>query len=412
MKRIGLLALTATLFMSGTAIAAQVETLNYWTRGNKNTFVRMVDEFNKMQSEIEVKIQSMTWGGAYYGKIRSSILTGTPPEIFDAAAYAPPLFYNTVESFSAEELAAVGIDISDYIQEPWDVAKYEGRYYGIVNGIIPLALFYNKDMFEAAGLDPEKPPRTGAEFFEYAQKLTLDTNGDGNIDQWGSMLTNWMATTWEWESILVQGGGTLLSDDLTKATFNTQVGIDALNLLLDFSRKYNIAPPGLADDGQAFAGGKVAMILSGPWGISGFVDKVNFGTGVFPQFGSVKPAAWSSFDAYFFPKGGRRDQQKWDATMKYASWVAGEGGMAYYAQEFVPTLLKTAESQTITESPYMAAFAEEALNGGIFFPQPHKDMQEIYDALNSNIQGVFAGDMTAEEALQTAEDEINAILDR
>jgi len=412
MKKIGLLALTATLFMSGTAIAAQVETLNYWTRGNEDVFVQMVDEFNNMQSEVEVKIQSMTWGGAYYGKIRSSILTGTPPELFDAAAYAPPLFYNTVESFSAEELAEIGIDLSDYIQEPWDVAKYDGRYYGIVNGIIPLALFYNKDMFEAAGLDPEKPPRTGAEFFEYAQKLTLDTDGDGEIDQWGSMLTNWMATTWEWESILVQGGGSLLSDDLSEAAFNTQAGSDALNLLLDFSRKYNIAPPELADDGQAFAGSKVAMILSGPWMISGFEDKVNFGTGVFPQFGSVRPAAWSSFDAYFFPKGMREDQEKWDATMEYASWVAGEGGMEYYAQVFVPTLIKTAETLTIVERPYMAAFAEQAMNGGIFFPQPHKDMQEIYDALNSNIQGVFAGTLSVEEALKTAEDETNAILDR
>jgi len=415
MKRIGLLALSATLFMSGTAIASEVTSINYWSRSNGPDSVvkdAMVAAFNEAQSEVEMTVQFMTWGGAYYGKIRSSILSGSPPEVFDVAAYAPPSFYNNVESFSKEELAAIGINVEDYVQEAWDVVKYEGRYYGTVNAILPLGLFYNKDMFEAAGLDPNAPPRTGAEFLEYAQKLTLDTDGDGKIDQWGTMLSNGMITPWEWESILVQGGGSLLNEDLSAAAFNNQVGIDALNLLLDFSRKYNIAPPELADDGAGFAGGRVAMILSGPWMIPGFLDKVNFGTGWSPQFGAVRPAAWSSVDAYFFPKGMRRDQEKWDAITKYASWVAGDGGMEFYATVFVPTQRKTLESPLVTEGPYLAAFADQAANGGIYFPQPHKDMQEMYDVIISNLQGAFAGTLSAEEALKTAEDEINAILDR
>jgi len=416
MKKLGLSVLAATLLMSGAAIAAEKQIVNYWSRkGGPDHLVvqEMVKEFNRIQSEIEVKVQFMTWGGAYYGKVRSSILAGKPPQIFDVAAYAPPMFRDYVESFTEDELAKMGIKVSDYVQSAWDVAKYKGRYYGTVYGILPLGLYYNKDMFEAAGLDPNKPPTNLDEFLSYAKKLTKDTDGDGKVDQWGFMLRNAMnSTPWEWESILVQSGGSLLNADMTKAAFNTKAGRDALNLMLDFSRKHKIAPPTLADAWKAFATKKVAMIFSGPWLIPGFKEKVRFGTAPMPQFGSVRPAAWSSLDMYFFPKGWRKDTKKWEATMNYASWVAGDEGMKFYAKMFVPTRLKELKSPIVTENPYMAGFAKEVEAGAIYFAPAHKDMQEIYGIVWNNLQGAFAGKMSAEEALSKAEEQVNRILAR
>ncbi len=420
MKKLGLklsvTGLSLVLFASGAAMAAEKPTVNYWSRKSGPDHIvvqKMVDFYNKVQSKAKVKVQFLTWGGAYYGKIRSSILSGNPPELFDVAAYAPPMFYNNVESFSADDLAKMGINVSDYVQSAWDVVKHKGKYYGTVNAILPLGLYYNKDMFKEAGLDPNKPPTNLDEFVAYAKKLTRDTNGDGKIDQWGTMLRNSMnSTLWEWEGTMVQNGGMLLNKEMTKANFNNKLGIDALNQMLDYSRKYKIAPTSLADAWKAFAAKKVAMIFSGPWMIRGFKGKVNFGTAMMPQFGSVRPAAWASLDIYFFPKGMRKDKEKWKATMDYAGWVAGDEGMKFYAQMFVPTQLKMLKSPTITKDPYMAAFAKAAETGGIYFPQANKAMQEIYGVIWSSLQAAFAGKITPEEALSQAEEQTNIILAR
>jgi len=415
MKKVGLLALSTMLFMSGIALGGEPETVNYWSRhGSSDVAImqKMVSEFNAANPDIDVKLQFLTWGGAYYGKVRSSILAGNPPQIFDVAAYAPPMFYDNVESFSAKELADIGIDLNDYVPSAWDAVKYKDRYYGTVNAILPLGFYYNKDLFTAAGLDPNKPPTNLKEFLDDAQKLTKDTNGDGKIDQWGFMLrNNFVPTPWIWESILVQNGGSILNQDLTKASFNDKAGVDALNLMMDFSRKYQIAPPTLSDTTTAFVAGKVAMVVNGPWNIAGYKGKINFGTSPMPQFGSEKPAAWSSLDIYFFPKGSRENAANWKATTTFAGWAAGPGGGKYYAQMFLPSLLSVL-NDTVMKDPYMSGFAKAAAANEIYFPQAHKDMQEIYAAIWSNLQAAFAGEVSAEEALKTAEEQTNAILNR
>lgn len=415
MRKLGIAILGTTLLMSGVAIAAETETLDFWSRNGSQKFIiaEMVDDFNGKNPDINVKLMTLTWGGAYYGKIRASILAGSPPELFDVAAYAPSMFYDNVESFSKEELAEMGINLSDFVADAWNVVKYKGRYYGTVNAIMPIGLYYNTDMFKKAGLDPSKPPTNLKEFLEYAKKLTIDTNGDGKIDQWGFMFRNSMvATPWIWESILVQSGGSILNPAMTKATFNTKEGLDALNLMLDFNRKHKITPPTLAKTRTAFVGKNLAMQIDGTWLIAGLKKKkMPFATAAMPQFGTKKPAAWSSLDIYFFPKGLRKNKSKWNAIKKYASWVAGSAGAKYTMRSSLPSHLATLNGPVMKDPP-MAAFARTAAAGNIYFPQAHKDMQEMYAAIWSNMQSAFAGKSTAKECLDKAEEQVNIILSR
>ncbi|NOX97547.1 MAG: extracellular solute-binding protein [Nitrospirae bacterium] len=305
----------------------------------------------------------------------------------------------------------MGIKMSDYVKRPWDIVKFNGKYYGIPLGIIPLGIFYNKDMFKKAGLDPEKPPRNLEEFIEYGKKLTKDTDGDGKIDQWGFMNDIWpMGKVWVWESILVQNGGSLLNAEKTKAAFNNKAGLDALNIMLDFSRKDKIAPPGVSDAGTAFLTGKAAMYISGIWMVPTFKDKLPLGTGALPQFGSQRPAVWSSLDLYLFPKHRRKDKERWKATITYTQWVAGPEGQKFYAQMFLPTRLDILNSPFVQADPYMSAFAKAV--DSTFFPPALKDTQEIYDSIASPLDAAFAGTISAEEALAQAEKQTNRILAR
>ncbi|NOX97545.1 MAG: extracellular solute-binding protein, partial [Nitrospirae bacterium] len=278
-------------------------------------------------------------------------------------------------------------------------------------GIIPLGIFYNKDMFKKAGLDPEKPPRNLEEFIKYGKKLTKDTDGDGKIDQWGFMNDIWSeGKVWLWESILVQNGGSLLNAEKTKAAFNNKAGVDALNIMLDFSRKDKIAPPGVSDAGAAFLARKVAMHIGGIWIVPAFKDKLPLGTGPLPQFGSQRPAAWSSLDFYLFPKHKRKDKERWKATMTYTQWVAGPEGQKFYAQMFLPARLDMLNSPFVQADPYMSGFAKSV--DSLFFPPEIKDTQEIYSSIASSLDAAFAGTISAKEALAQAEKQTNMILAR
>jgi multiple sugar transport system substrate-binding protein len=416
MKRF-FLPVLSILFLIGSsnfiAMAGDKVTVNYWSRkaGPDHAIVeKMVDQFNRTHEGIEVKFQVMPWGAAYYSKIRSSILAGSPPEIFDVAVYAPPMFRQYVESFSKQELEEMGINEGNHLWKAMEPVKFDDRYYGISLGMLPLGLYYNKELFAKAGLDPEKPPRNLTEFVEYGKKLTKDIDGNGKIDQWGFMVgktTN--PNLWLWGSILVQNGGSLLNKNKTNAAINSKAGLDALNIMLDFSRKYKISPPMLTDSAASFVAKKVGMFIGGIWMVPSFKTKVpSSASAPLPQFGSESAAAWSSMDIYLFPKGKRKETEKWKAAMAYSKWVAGPEGQKFYAQFFLPTRLETLKSPAIQADPYMSRFASGSAN--LFFPPAHPATQEIYDITWSAIQGAFAGNLTAEKALAQAEEQANKVL--
>lgn len=416
MKRSFLSCLAVIFLVAGwdpVVMAADKVVVNYWSRkaGPDHAIVEeMVEQFNKTHPGIEVKFQVMPWGAAYYSKIRSSILAGNPPEIFDVAVYAPPMFRQHVESFSKQELEAMGIQERDHLWTAMEPVRFDDRYYGISLGMLPLGLYYNKDLFSRAGLDPEKPPRNLAEFVECGKKLTKDTNGDGKVDQWGFMVGKTAnPNLWIWESILVQNGGSLFNKEKTKAAIHSKAGLEALNIMLDFSRKYKISPPTLSDSAAAFVAKKVGMFIGGIWMVPSFKKKVpSSAAAPVPQFGSRTPAAWSSMDIYLYPKGKRKETKKWKATMTYSQWVAGAEGQKFYAQFFLPTRLETLKSPAIQADPYMSRFA--AGSGNLFFPPAHPSTQEIYDITWNAIQGAFAGTLTAEKALAQAEEQANKVL--
>ena len=68
---------------------------------------------------------------------------------------------------------------------PSKLMKHGGRMHAMPGDYMTMVLFYNTEMFKAAGLNPDKPPKTWDEFLQYAKKLTRDTDGDGKVDQWG-----------------------------------------------------------------------------------------------------------------------------------------------------------------------------------------------------------------------------------
>jgi multiple sugar transport system substrate-binding protein len=410
MKRLALALGSLTMLVLGCvfiAHGADKQIVNYWSRktGPDQLVVQeAVAAFNRQNPQIEVKFQVMPWGAAYYSRIRTAILTGQPPEIFDIAPWLGPYFLPYVQPFTEAEFAGLGIKKTDYAAEAMEGVRYGDRYVGVPLSILTLALYYNKDLFQKAGLDPDRPPRDFKEFLTCAKKLTRDTDGDGKVDQWGWMLGNSLnPNAWLWESILVSNGGALLNKDLTRVAFEGKPGLDALQFLTDLAYGQKVAPPELADPSKSFVAGKLGMTVGGIWMIPAYQGKIRFGTAPLPQLGSNRPASWGSLDVYVLPKHT-------PAALAFTKWMAGPEGQKYYAKMHLPARLEVLRSSAITADPHFSALAKGI--GQIFIPPAHKDLMEVYDRAWKAIQSAYGKSLSPQQALDQAARESNEILGR
>jgi ABC-type glycerol-3-phosphate transport system substrate-binding protein len=163
-----------------------------------------------------------------------------------------------------------------------------GKIYGIPIDGYTLGILYNRKLFQAAGLDPEKPPMTWADFRGYAKQLTTSSvfgfaeTSTGNQGGWH--FTNWMYTA----------GGEMQNADGTKATFNSAKGASVLQLLKDmrFTDNSITKTQGFTQDKtlQLLATNKVAMVVMAPDQLNNLksqfgADLKDFGLGPMPQNG-------------------------------------------------------------------------------------------------------------------------------
>ncbi len=144
------------------------------------------------------------------------------------------------------------------------------KYYGVPWFAESRVLFYNKDMFEAAGATP---PTTLDEEVAAGEKI---------VAKYGEGKAIAMAGTNAWDlihnfaALLYQGGGSILNEDNTEATLNSPAGVDAMVFYINLLAK-GLADPACAEYNQpqadaAFINGNVAMVVMGPWNISGIMN--------------------------------------------------------------------------------------------------------------------------------------------
>jgi multiple sugar transport system substrate-binding protein len=133
---------------------------------------------------------------------------------------------------------------------------YKGHVYGLAYAATPYIFAYRKDMFEAAGFDPEAPPTTWAQLAEYARKLTAVENGE--IAVAGFVFPIMGGNLVEYDTFVFSAGGRFLDEDLNP-TLNTQAGLAAFEFLASFLPDVNI--PYSNSETNPFTKGQAAMTL-------------------------------------------------------------------------------------------------------------------------------------------------------
>ena len=189
--------------------------------------------------------------------------------------------------------------IPDYPKDQWDAFSpavrgafaADGKVYASPQWGNSRVLIYRKDYFKAAGLDPNKPPKTWDEVVEVAKKLTVDKNKDGVVDQWGFYYAGGRPE-FGLETYLqyLYASGGRMYDAKGKCIVNSQEGIAALQFLVDLRNKYKVVPEGVADytegdNWTAIIDGISAMTIEEPMILFNTVKKngvENVGAAMYP----------------------------------------------------------------------------------------------------------------------------------
>ena len=130
----------------------------------------------------------------------------------------------------------------------------DGRLYGIPFNTSTPVNYIRRDLFEQAGLDPDRPPRTWEEILEFSRKLTRDTNNDGDPDTFGTSFYSW---GWMFEAWLGQNGGRVLNEDGTRFLLNSPEAIGMLEFTQKLVHEHRVADYG--GGASYFYVGRVAM---------------------------------------------------------------------------------------------------------------------------------------------------------
>ncbi len=230
---------------------------------------KLIDVYSKDTGN-EVETIFVNWGNAYQQFV-NSMMAGIPADIVELGGVWPVEFVDKGAFASVDDYLPKEI-VDNFIPNGFDaMTGSDGKRYGLPWDGSTWGLFYRKDLFEEAGLDPNSPPKNWDELIEYAKKLTKP---DGS--QYGLMIP-----TGGWEpdaylnQFMWQSGNEIIikKDDTTIGNFNTPEGLRAAQLYYDLTNTYKVMPKEVTGMmwepiKNAFVEGKTAMMYGGMWVIN------------------------------------------------------------------------------------------------------------------------------------------------
>ena len=411
----------------GTKPAKDAVTIEWWVAWANPTLTRAAQEFNCANPKILVKITLYpNVGDDRQGKLLAATVGKSPPNVVVSyddviARWASQGMIQPLD----DAVRHSGTSAADFVPEAWDSVRWQGHTYGIPIDWDPdTLLWWNKEVFADAGLDPERAPRTWAELEDYARRIDrIDERG--RISRLG--FVPWSG--WEFNDIEFGHlfGAGLESGANRRVTLNTPGMRAALEWEASIAKRYGGASKvnsftyvanatGAAAD--PLISGRLGMMAVGDWylgnrqvvGAKEFQAKI--GVGVIPPRPGGRPYLCHSGWAFMMPRGAGHVEE----TMKFVAWMLDDHRFARYfgaALGWAPARKSSRTVPFYAEDPmWQAVFAANASAGAErqWLP-PSPVLAEYYRALGDAEEQVVNLKMTPAQALAEADSIVQQALE-
>jgi len=302
----------------------------YFYETKKDLMDKLIVMFEERNPDIKVTQQTFPYEN-YNTKVASSVPSGQGPNVINLFYGWLPLYIDSGYLQPLPESVFPNARIENEFFPLVEAAKFDGKYYALPTAVRSLALFWNKDLFKAAGLDPEVPPKTMDEMVAFAKKIAK-TDKSGNYLQAGMSLELRGQMHHVVREVLVrQFGGTPYNADSSKVTYNSQAGYDALKWFTDLETVHKVGiPQYMTDDVTAFSAGKMGITIDGSFRLGNFnklKDTLHYGVAELPEMNGVK----SNF-ASFWANGITSTTQgkELEASIKFLEFLTSDEVMAMW----------------------------------------------------------------------------------
>jgi len=385
-----------------------------------NEMNRLVDQFNKSQSEVNV---TAVYTGAYDDtdlKTRAAIQAGRPPAaVLMSANFIRQYMINKDAMDLGALIAKDGQTPDGFIGHFWPAVRSNategGHVYGVPFHNSTPILYYNTEAFKEVGLDPEKPPVTWQDMVDAAKKLTK-RDGASMTRSGVTVISNYDTLGWLTSGLAMSNGGDYFNRGWGgEVYYNTPSTIGAVQFLSDLVFKHKVMPEGVNDSNatsNAFFAGRTAMMITST-GSLGFIRenmKLPFKVAFVPR--ALRNAVPIGGASLLIPSGNSPERQAaaWK-LIKYLTSPEINGGWSRFTGYFAPVM-------AAYELPEMKAFLaanpdSKVAIDQLAYAQPWFatfNTVGVRKALEDQVQAVLSGKIKPAEAMANAQKAADALL--
>jgi multiple sugar transport system substrate-binding protein len=368
---------------------------------------QMIAIFEAEHPNIHIEVETAPWGD-YWTKLPTLIAGGQAPDVFELnyenfVTYASRGLLLNLESPAADDTA---FNAGVYYPRAYQAFQYGDMQLGLPATFSTVMLFYNKDLFDAAGVAYPQSNWTWDDAVAAAKQIT-----DADSGVWG---LHSPVQFWEFYKKVAQNGGSFFNSIDGSVTVNSPQNVEALERMVGFINEDGVMPSaadmGGMSDGDMFLSGQLAMNVTGIWMFSAFAD-ADFEWDIEVEPGFTENATHFFANAVSVFAGTQHPEEAWEwvkfftsseemAEIRVASgWeLAALANLAYF------------EDYLVLTPPDNRNAVFDSLKYSIVPPVIERQ-NEMQDAVGLLLERVLLGQMTAQEALDQAKLEIEALLD-
>jgi sn-glycerol 3-phosphate transport system substrate-binding protein len=416
------LALAAALSLGFTSAATAVELTMYYPVAVGGALTKivdgLVDDFEKENPDISV---NAIYAGNYNDariKALAALKSGEPAQLsvmFSIDIYelieqgAIVAFDDVVKT--ADEKAW----LDSFYPALMENGRTQGKTWGIPFQRSTIVMYYNKDAFRAAGLDPESPPATWDELVAAGKKLTKKS-GD-NVEQWGAMIPSTGYPYWMFGALAMQNGQTLMNGDGNETFFDAPATVEALEFWKSLGSDHGIMPAGTIEWGtlrQNFLEGKTAIMWHSTGNLTTVKKNASFDFGVAMLPAKKRRGTPTGGGNFYIFKDSSSEEKA--AALKLIKFLTEPGRTGEWSKKTGylgtrPDAYATPELEAYVKEFPPAAVARDQLEFATAELSTYQTGR-VRKLLDDAIQSALTGSKSPADALSAAQNQADRLLKR
>lgn len=384
------------------------KTITFWRAGTDSAenayWKHIISDFEAKHPGVKVEYSEVPFGNDMETKLNAAYASGTSPDVLSYTLASLAQRANLGQYEPLDAYAGKWNEKGDMMDSVLDTGTYKGKLYGL--GFIPdpRVLLWRKDLFQAAGLDPEKPPADWNQLADYAQKLTKK---DGGTTTMAGFAIPTSAGWTLWQSFVLQNGGKIIDVDKNVPLFEAPESVEATQYLVDLVAKgVTIPNDSTKSNENLFPNGKAAIAYDSPAAFNNLQKDHPELKGKIGVSGPIVKKQKATFAGMRLLYMSSQSKNK-DLAFEFMQTIMSkEETWKRYKDLGTPVVMKSLKDDYIKDNPEI----NNAIFDAVSYGQGAAKVtyaSKMYDIISMHLEAAFYGKKSGEQAMKDAAAELN-----